>query len=262
MINENEQSNDKPDKSKFSGIIKIVAIIAGAISLCCCILLIVTVIYINSPEGSATSTARAIERESTRVEQTVIVESVETLQITNTSLPTNIPISTNTPTVTLLPIETPFPTNTPLPTNTPTIPSTPVPLESGGLGLFTSEWEQNHERTELDWGIGIGYDNAYDVLFQQEKVWIIYYTFDVPATVDDIELLSSQLIPFDNEYIETYTPDGRPETTVIVYKSDFLTTRFDADFWDYADPGVFTVQYNTYEGFGIGDMIVGLDDNP
>jgi hypothetical protein len=249
----------------------IIASIVGIIVLCCCGLLAVATIYGNSPEAQAASTARALAQETTPLEQTTVtttLEITEAVNHTNTPIPTDLPHPTDTPILTSTPISTntptitPSATKTPLPTNTPTIPSTEVSLESGGLGLFTAEWEQNHERTELDWGIGTGYDNVYDVLFLEDKVWIIYRNFDIPATLDEIDLASTQLIPFDSEYIETYTPEGRPETTVIVYKSNFLTTRFDSDFWSFAEPGVFIVQYKTYEDFGIGDMIISIDNNP
>lgn len=247
----------KPKSNRNKIIIAIIAIV-GVIVLCCCGALVYGAYLNSTPEAQATATVRAQEQEATRIESTAIavIEATEESRSTNTPVPTETP----EPTSTSAPSATPAPTNTP--TNTPITPSAVIPLESGGLGLFTAEWEQNHQRTELDWGIGTGYDHVYDVLFQQDKVWIIYRNFDIPATLDDVNLISSQLIPFDSEYIETYTPTGRPETTVIVYRSDFLTTKFDADFWNFAEAGIFIVQYNTYEGFGIGDMIIGLDNNP
>lgn len=263
-MNNEIYNNNKSTKSKTSTRKMILVGLVAIPVICCCGIILARILWVNISRDNATVIATDLEQEPTSVEQTAI----DILKVTEVKIPTNTPMPTDLPlpTDTSLPTNTPtlasFPTDAPLPTNTPTIPSTVISLESGGLGLFTAEWEQNHQRTELDWGIGTGYDNVYDVLFQQDKVWIIYRNFEIPATLDDIDLISTQLIPFDSEYIETYTPEGRPETTVIVYRSDFLTTRFNADFWNYAEPGIFIVQYKTYEGFGIGDMIISLDNNP
>ncbi|MCG3208597.1 MAG: hypothetical protein FOGNACKC_02208 [Anaerolineae bacterium] len=193
--------------------------------------------------------------------------------------PTDTPIQ---PTATSIP-----PTPTPLspastPTPTPTsVPSTPTPApifasdngdgySSGGLGLSRSDWEQNHTATNLDYNpLGTGYDHTYDVMFQVGNVWYIERQWPAgdAATVDIIDNETQNLIPADSQFIKTYSPDGRPETTVNLYFSESLKSRFDSadnefgNWWAGGEPGNFIVQYNKYD-FGITRMIFSIGNNP
>ncbi len=145
-----------------------------------------------------------------------------------------------------------------------------VGFSSGGLGLSQLDWAQGHIETSLDYQvIGTGYDNKYDVMFQAGNVWVIerqWGSNELPL-IDVVEAESKTLIPSDSQFIETYSPIGRPETTVNLYFSESLKSRFkneDSSFgnwWTGGEPGNFTVQYNVYDG-RVGRMIIGIGNNP
>lgn len=202
---------------------------------------------------------------------------------TDTPLPTDTPTPTETP----LPTETPGPTDTPLPpTDTPepthTPVDTPIPTDtpvtsnstssfvSGGLGLSQVDWEKVHTKTDLDYiAMGTGYDRIYDVVFQESNVWYIerQWSTDNPVTPDVIKVESQGLIPADSQLVETYSPEGRPETIVNLYMSESLKSRFNSEnsvtgnWWTGGESGNFTVQYNQYD-YGVTRMIIALGNNP
>ena len=70
-----------------------------------------------------------------------------------------------------------------------------------------------------------------------------------------------QFAPVDASQLETYSPDGRPETMVNLFISPSLVERFEADVFIGGQPGNFTIQYNIVEG-QITRMIVALGNNP
>lgn len=111
----------------------LIIVIAAVVTLCCAFILFGS--YLNStPEGQATSTARAQGREATRVEQT----AVAAIAATEEAHPTDTPI----PTDTAIPTDTPAPTNTAAPTATPRPTNTAVPEQARtteGLGISRSD---------------------------------------------------------------------------------------------------------------------------
>lgn len=135
-------------------------------------------------------------------------------------------------------------------------------VESGGLGLARSEWEVGHTPQDPTHyaPLWTGYDGLYDVAFQEEMVWLIDAQWAEPLTVDEVETLSQVLIPADSQLIETYSPEGRPETTVHLYMSDFLKGQFAGEVWIGGEPGNFTVQYNVFDG-GVGRLVVTTGNN-
>lgn len=169
-------------------------------------------------------------------------------------------------------IATPVPSPTlAKPTNTPTaVNSSSDGYRSGGLGLSQSDWEKNHTETALDYmTMGTGYDYKYDVMFQAGNVWGIERQWSTSefASTDEVEAESQTLIPTDSQFIETYSPDGRPETIVNLYFSESLKSRFkDGDslfgsWWAGGEPGNFIVLYNVYDG-EVGRMIIAIGNNP
>lgn len=165
------------------------------------------------------------------------------------------------------PLPTPAPINTPTPESVVTeeivIPQVET-FDSGGLGLSKTEWEQVHTETELDYApVGTGYDGKYDVVFQEGNVWFIerQWRTDDAITPDVVELESQNLIPVDSQLIETYSPEGRPETIVNLYLSESLKSRFSTDLWIGGEPGNFTVQYNVYDG-KVTRLIITTGNNP
>lgn len=83
------------------------------------------------------------------------------------------------------------------------------------------------------------------------------------VTPEFIKIESQKLIPLDCKLVETYSPEGRPETIVLLYISESLKSRFNSSSssWIGGEPGNFTVQYNQYE-YGITRMIIATGNNP
>lgn len=135
-----------------------------------------------------------------------------------------------------------------------------VSFESGGLGLQKADFEASHTKTGTDI-MGAIYDNNLIVSFQSDRVWYIerQWGSDAPVTHEDVEVLSATLIPTDSVLVETYNPDGRPETTVNLYMSESLKSRFGE--WIGGEAGNFTIQYNTYDG-AVTRLIIAIGNNP
>jgi len=141
----------------------------------------------------------------------------------------------------------------------------PVPQSEGGLGLSQAEWEQVHVQSELTYPpLGIAYDGVYDVIFQEGNVWYIerQWTPETAATPEMVEAESRGLIPPDSQLIQTYSPEGRPETIVSLYMSESLKSRFQTpELWSGGEPGQFIVFYDLYD-FGVGRMVINAGNNP
>lgn len=155
------------------------------------------------------------------------------------------------------------------PTNTPTAGPTVTPssYNSNGLGLAQTTWEQTHTRTadSIFGDIAGIYDDLYDVLFIDGIIvrLEIQWDTDNAQTPDQVESIAQSLLPNDSQFTETYSPDGRPETTVHLYNSASLAHRLDtaSDWWFSAEPGTFIFQYNTFDG-AVTRMIISTGNNP
>lgn len=131
-------------------------------------------------------------------------------------------------------------------------------LKSNGLGLSQKQWEINHKKTGKDI-IGIIYDEKYIV--QHFGKNIKYIEHKKNTSEEQIIKESSKLIPNDAIKIKSYSPEGRPETIVIIYKSKYLQNRFKADKFINAKSGVFILQYNRYKN-DVGRFIISIGNNP
>ena len=210
------------------------------------------------------------------------IESSEAMAVLeNTPAPTARldPTSTVEPTSTLAPTGTPEPTNTPQPTATPEPTVTFEPIDtatpevapssslgafsSGGLGLSKSEWEQQHNADEDSYDIGYYDDGKYLVLFDEGKISEIELMFDeLDLTLDEARIEAEALIPEDNQFVETYSPDDFPEWTVDVYSSESLIGQYEADWvWFDSDPGTFSILYDVYDGF-VARIVIATGDSP
>jgi hypothetical protein len=140
-----------------------------------------------------------------------------------------------------------------------------IPFNSGGLGLSQLEWELRHgQGSPGDPSGHIVYENgAYLVSFQEGNVWYIerQWSPDNPVTFDDARLQSGELIPADRQYIQTYSPEGRPEQVVDLYLSPSLQSRFRGNWWVGGAPGNFTVAFDVYDS-GVNRMAITLGNNP
>jgi len=143
---------------------------------------------------------------------------------------------------------------------------------SGGLGLSRNDWEKTHRESKLEvTSYGTAYDNRHDVYFQlDESVWMIetFWNKQDLSTPDIAMSLAQTLIPFDSQFIQTYSPANRPETIVHLYYSESLKGRFsDLDsftgsWWTGGESGNFIIQYNVYEEEPVTRMIISLGNNP
>jgi hypothetical protein len=156
------------------------------------------------------------------------------------------------------------------PTQQPPKPLPPVQIGfvSGGLGLSQAEWEKRHVLTGKD-VFGSIYDGEYIVAFQVGNVWYIerQWTAENAVMPEVVEADNRTLIPNDSQLVNTYSPEGRPETVVNLYFSESLKDRFRSedsltgDWWVGGQPGNFAVQYNLYD-FGVTRMIIAIGNNP
>jgi len=148
-------------------------------------------------------------------------------------------------------------------TSTESVTSTAAPSAiQGGLGLTKNEWEAGHTQTGKD-VVGAIYDDRFVVLFIDDRAAYIeeQWTTENAISEAEVELIANQLIPADAMRVETYSPEGRPETIVHVYSSESLATLFSPDQWGGVDAGTFTVQYNQREG-RVTRLILALGNNP
>lgn len=183
----------------------------------------------------------------------------------HTPTATNTPPPTQTATFTI----TPSPTSTPLQTATSTniAIQTPTIVEesmviSGGLGLSKEEWESQHTQTGSDI-LGPVYDDQYIVGFRGNRIWYIerQWSSENAVSPQEVETVSSTLLPGDNQLVTVYNPSGRPETTVRLHMSEALKISFAEDDFVGGELGNFTVQYNTFDG-QVTRMIIALGNNP
>jgi hypothetical protein len=123
-----------------------------------------------------------------------------------------------------------------------------------------------------DWAIAYGEPNEdpsglersgdYLVMFGNGDAWYIERRYDQGSEISAEDALDAGLAvaPTDAELIETYSPAGRPETTVHVYSSQWLKGRFGGQ-WSSGEPGQFIIVYNVGED-GVSDIKVVIGNNP
>ncbi len=147
------------------------------------------------------------------------------------------------------------------------------PAFSRSLGLTRSEWEQVHGApidnlgTIYQYGAERGIRK--DVIFSNDFVRILYWQIDSPVSAGDALSATDLYKPSDAQYVRSYSPEGRPETTVQVYTSAMLAERLGTDpqFWIGGEPGTFIVQYNEYVDHhqlpvGVSQVILSTGNNP
>ncbi len=90
-----------------------------------------------------------------------------------------------------------------------------------------------------------------------------YWQIDSPVSAGDALSATNLYKSSDAQYVRSYSPEGRPETTVQVYTSAVLAERLGTDpqFWIGGELGTFIVQYNEYPE-GVSQVILGTGNNP
>jgi hypothetical protein len=156
----------------------------------------------------------------------------------------------------------PAPTFTPQPQNLP--PPGNQPFVSGGLGLSQQEWEQRYGPGSQSETPGyLWYQGTYLVAYQEGNVAYIEQRWNPEnaATVDNTRAQSSGLMPADGRYVQTFSPEGRPELVADLYFSQTLISRFSGNVWVGGQPGNFAVTYTISEN-GVIRSVITLGNNP
>jgi hypothetical protein len=151
----------------------------------------------------------------------------------------------------------------PQPVNPAPAPVAPA-LPSGGLGLSQPEWEQLYgpgapsDRPGFLWYQG----GIYLVGFQDGSVSYIERQWPPESgiTVDEARRQSGELSPFDRQYIQAYSPEGRPDLVVDLYMSPWLAGRFGGG-WVNGQPGNFTATFTLVQP-NVTRMVISLGNNP
>lgn len=150
------------------------------------------------------------------------------------------------------------------------ISSQPAPsvlaYASGGLGLDRAEWERLHGggRT-ADPVMFFEYENGrFQVSFSGVRTGNVNYIERVwgdrnSVRIEEARRESRNFIPADAEFVRTYTSRGG--STVDLYKSESLKSRFSADDWTGGQPGDFIILYRNQTG-RTTTFIIGVGNNP
>jgi hypothetical protein len=175
-------------------------------------------------------------------------------------LPT--PTATANPAPAATVIILPTPTFTPQPANPP--PPEAQPFASGGLGLSQQEWEQRYGPGSPSETPGyLWYQGTYLVAYQEGNVAYIEQRWspENAATIDNARVQSSGLMPADGQYVQTFSPEGRPDLVADLYLSQSLISRFSGNPWVGGQPGNFAVTYAVSES-GVSRSVITLGNNP
>ena len=168
--------------------------------------------------------------------------------------------------VTLLPASTSAPAPiTDIPMQPDITPASP--FVSGGLGLTRSEWEAGHGLPYAEIAglprYGIADVQSQDIMYERDMIQMIVWQIALPVSIDAAMAAADQYKPGDAQYLTSYAPDGRPETTVDVFSSVMLAERLGQapHLWIGGEPGTFIVQYNRYPD-GVTQAILSTGNNP
>jgi hypothetical protein len=160
----------------------------------------------------------------------------------------------------LTPTPAPTATVTPTPAPLPTATVTPTPAPPPGIGSTVATWQAAYGQGQEKNGYQI-YGDWETLVFPGDLVQHIERTYDPPVPIAQAKQDITSLLPADATLIETYTPEGRPETTVDLYSSPSLAIQLPADAWPGGEPGQFIVLYKDF-GEGVAVVIIGTGNNP
>ncbi len=183
------------------------------------------------------------------------VPTLEIVALTEMVAPTPIPLPTHTPGLA---------TGVPLPTDTPTRGPTALPVmaeyNSGGLGQ-PLEWWVSKFGEGVQGVVGATVYGVYAVRFSSGNANYIEHQLVGVSDPDAVLAEARSLMPVDSQLVNTYSPEGRPETTVLLHMSESLKARFDEGSFVGGEPGNFTIQFKTFEE-GIPVLIIATGNNP
>lgn len=137
-------------------------------------------------------------------------------------------------------------------------------LQSGGLGLTRSEWQQLHgTAASQDSGYANynDYRGRFTINFMVRYAGYIKRTYRDPAVVplEDARRESRSLMPADSTLIRTYHVSAGP---VDLYSSESLKQLFPSDEdWIRGEPGQFIVLYSS-DRDSVDSYVLALGNNP
>lgn len=145
---------------------------------------------------------------------------------------------------------------------TATVESPPTPdladmLESSGIGLDRTFWEETQGTPELT-DAGYSYkDGAFLVEFKEDAIWYLKRVWgDKDALpIDEARDFAIRFIPDDSDLVEAGELDG----TMLIdwYHSEWLKKQFvsSEDIWGNSAPGDFTITYTVEDGRAVSFVI-------
>ena len=146
-------------------------------------------------------------------------------------------------------------------------PSAPA-YASGGLGLDQMEWEREHGKGNPDNASSpmfYGYeDGKFQVQFSKVRAGNVEYIERVwgdrnAVPIEEARKESKQVIPADAKFVKSYT--SRSGSTVDLYASESLKTRFSDEDWTGGKPGDFIILYRNQTG-KTTTFIISTGNNP
>jgi hypothetical protein len=142
---------------------------------------------------------------------------------------------------------------------TPTVIGGAAIFQSGGLGQDNAYWEANFGPSSKNAGF-VAY-GGFNTLAYGDNIALIWVQWRVAITPKEAQLAGVDLMPTDGELVRTYSPPERPATTVHLYHSAALASRFEAQYFIGGKPGNYTIQYNVFDS-QVSSMIIAIGNNP
>ncbi|HKA18132.1 MAG TPA: hypothetical protein VKN18_07425 [Blastocatellia bacterium] len=137
-------------------------------------------------------------------------------------------------------------------------------LQSGGLGLTRSEWQQLHGSAASQDSGYVNYNDdrgRFTINFMDGNAGYIKRTYQEPTlvSIEDARRESRNLMPTDCTLIRTYQVSAG---SVDLYSSESLKSFFPSDEdWLNGEPGQFIVLYFSEHDF-VDSYVVALGNNP
>jgi len=138
---------------------------------------------------------------------------------------------------------------------------------SGGIGVSKEDWENDHGGSQSSDGLFNSYSDNLTVRFScsgndcngNVKYIEKAYGDKNKIPIDDARTASTTYFPADAKYVNTYTNAGG--STVDLYNSESLKSRFPASEFIGGQPGDFTAIYRNQTG-AVTTFIIAIGNNP
>jgi hypothetical protein len=144
-------------------------------------------------------------------------------------------------------------------------PSTPTAIagakifQSGGLGQDNAYWKANFGPSSKNAGFDVY--GGFNTLAYGNNIAFIWVHWRVAIAPQEAQLAGVDLMPRDGKLVRTYSPPERPATTVHLYHSEALASRFEERYFMGGKPGDYTIQYNVFDDH-VSSMIIAIGTIP